>query len=208
MLTNKGAMFGLDARIALAIFGALSVISGAALYSAIQDARATALLTDMNEIGKAWETYYLDTGSNLSQASTNPATDEFYVLKADQLIEKPSGVTNWRGPYIGLLKDTSVSYLLQHPIYNHTHVMTLNNEETWGGSTIWQTAGKCTSGKKCFINVMINGIDSESMIKKMDQKVDNSDGDSKGKLRWWENGSSTLKYRVHLQYAPISNPND
>lgn len=31
---KKGAMFGLDARIALAIFGALSVISGAALYSA------------------------------------------------------------------------------------------------------------------------------------------------------------------------------
>jgi len=28
--TQKGAMFGLDARIALAIFGALSVISGAA----------------------------------------------------------------------------------------------------------------------------------------------------------------------------------
>tara|TARA_Y100001960_G_scaffold323342_1_gene401616 strand:- start:381 stop:521 length:141 start_codon:yes stop_codon:yes gene_type:complete len=35
---NKGAMFGLDARIALAIFGALSVISSAALYSAIQEA--------------------------------------------------------------------------------------------------------------------------------------------------------------------------
>jgi len=30
MLNKKGAMFGLDARIALAIFGALSVASGAA----------------------------------------------------------------------------------------------------------------------------------------------------------------------------------
>ncbi len=38
---NKGAMFGLDARIALAIFGALSVISGAALYSAIKQAKVT-----------------------------------------------------------------------------------------------------------------------------------------------------------------------
>jgi hypothetical protein len=33
---KKGAMFGLDARIALAIFGALSVISGASLYSEIK----------------------------------------------------------------------------------------------------------------------------------------------------------------------------
>ena len=37
---KKGAMFGLDARISLAIFGALSVISGAALYSAIQDSKS------------------------------------------------------------------------------------------------------------------------------------------------------------------------
>ena len=36
---KKGAMFGLDARIALAIFGALSVISGAALYSAIKESK-------------------------------------------------------------------------------------------------------------------------------------------------------------------------
>ena len=66
---NKGAMFGLDVRIALAIFGALSVISGAALYSAIQDAEATAVLTELEEIGKAWEAYYLDTGETLSFAN-------------------------------------------------------------------------------------------------------------------------------------------
>ena len=51
---KKGAMFGLDARIALAIFGALSVISGAALYSAIQDAQATAMIVRLNEVGKAF----------------------------------------------------------------------------------------------------------------------------------------------------------
>ncbi len=48
MLANRGAMFGLDARIALAIFGALSVISGAALYSAIKESRITSLLTEYN----------------------------------------------------------------------------------------------------------------------------------------------------------------
>ncbi|HAG52695.1 MAG TPA: hypothetical protein DCL21_02800 [Alphaproteobacteria bacterium] len=61
--SQKGAMFGLDARIALAIFGALSVISGAALYSAIQNAKAISLLTELQEVGKATESYYLDTGS-------------------------------------------------------------------------------------------------------------------------------------------------
>tara|TARA_Y100000590_G_scaffold312511_1_gene353198 strand:- start:819 stop:1040 length:222 start_codon:yes stop_codon:yes gene_type:complete len=67
MKLNKGAMFGLDARIALAIFGALSVISGAALYSAIQEARVTQLITSLNEIGKAYEAYILDTGAEIEK---------------------------------------------------------------------------------------------------------------------------------------------
>lgn len=62
MFYKKGAMFGLDARISLAIFGALSVISGAALYSAIQNSKATALYVQLSELGKAWESYYIDTG--------------------------------------------------------------------------------------------------------------------------------------------------
>ena len=58
-------MFGLDARIALAIFGALSVISGAALYSAIQQAKVTETVTELDNISKAWAQYYLDTGEVL-----------------------------------------------------------------------------------------------------------------------------------------------
>jgi hypothetical protein len=51
-------MFGLDARIALAIFGALSVISGAALYSAIQDARVTAIVITYNRVFKIFIILY------------------------------------------------------------------------------------------------------------------------------------------------------
>ena len=54
MINKKGAIFGLDARIALTIFGALSVISGAALYSAIQESKVVALYTEFQEIGKAY----------------------------------------------------------------------------------------------------------------------------------------------------------
>ncbi len=48
-------MFGLDARIALAIFRALSVISGAALYSAIQQSKVIAMVNQFEEIAKAYE---------------------------------------------------------------------------------------------------------------------------------------------------------
>ena len=50
MINKKGAIFGLDERIALAIFGALSVISGSALYSAIKDAREQRVITSILEV--------------------------------------------------------------------------------------------------------------------------------------------------------------
>ena len=79
MTYKKGAMFGLDARIALAIFGALSVISGAALYSAIQSAKAEQYRQYFVELVKASEAYYLDTGSQLS-------FDVLHALKGSNLI--------------------------------------------------------------------------------------------------------------------------
>lgn len=63
---NKGAMFGLDARIALAIFGALSVISGASLYSAIQEAYVVSYNTQMKEVVKAIEHYRLSKGEDIT----------------------------------------------------------------------------------------------------------------------------------------------
>tara|TARA_Y100001960_G_scaffold77711_1_gene83126 strand:+ start:1292 stop:1885 length:594 start_codon:yes stop_codon:yes gene_type:complete len=96
---KKGAMFGLDARIALAIFGALSVISGAALYSAIQEAKVTSFYTELVELNKAYEAYYLDTGS--IDMSSN-------LGKFDVLIENHYSEDDWNGPYIQAKKDGSV----------------------------------------------------------------------------------------------------
>jgi type II secretory pathway pseudopilin PulG len=92
MLTKRGAMFGLDARIALAIFGALSVISGASLYSAIQGAKVVALQTQFNEIEKSVEQYILDIGS------APPKTHNWVDLS--YLIENKDSNSNWNGPYI------------------------------------------------------------------------------------------------------------
>jgi type II secretory pathway pseudopilin PulG len=105
---KKGAMFGLDARIALAIFGALSVISGAALYSAIQEANVVQKVSQIKEVEKAIEQYILDTGSMLPFSTTYGAAD----LSAYALVEKPSGVIGWNGPYLNFEKHASSDYLL------------------------------------------------------------------------------------------------
>ena len=90
-MLKKGAMFGLDARIALAIFGALSVISGAALYSAIQQSKIVAFHQEYVEMAKAIEQYMLDTGQNVPITST-------YWADPDELFK--SDVEGWKGPYL------------------------------------------------------------------------------------------------------------
>ncbi|HAG52454.1 MAG TPA: hypothetical protein DCL21_01570 [Alphaproteobacteria bacterium] len=91
MINKKGAMFGLDARISLAIFAALSVISGAALYSAIKQVKVTAVYTEFQELIKAYEAYYLDTGAQLPVSAS--------IFRLLDLVED-SSIAGWNGPYL------------------------------------------------------------------------------------------------------------
>ncbi|HAG53242.1 MAG TPA: hypothetical protein DCL21_05605 [Alphaproteobacteria bacterium] len=91
-LCKKGAMFGLDARIALVIFGALSMISGAALYSAIQEAKIARVVAQINEMDKALSAYHMDTGHAIPKIPT--ITDR---LDLRELIT--STESGWKGPY-------------------------------------------------------------------------------------------------------------
>tara|TARA_Y100001960_G_C14671231_1_gene826110 strand:+ start:795 stop:1415 length:621 start_codon:yes stop_codon:yes gene_type:complete len=203
---KKAAMFGLDARIALAIFGALSVISGAALYSAISNAKATALLTEMREVGKAWEAYLLDTGSNLPQRDSSVNTDyKFYTLQIENLIENAASVANWNGPYISYSKDDT--YRLDGANGTFVYALTLNDASTWGDGTTtsWSPAGHCSAGNNCFLWISFNKIDSKETLQKIDELVDGSvDGDA-GSFRWYYE-NATFKHNALLKIAPVTNP--
>ncbi|HAG52309.1 MAG TPA: hypothetical protein DCL21_00810 [Alphaproteobacteria bacterium] len=201
---NKGAMFGLDARIALAIFGALSVISGAALYSAIQNSKATSLLSKMNEVGKAWEVYYLDTGVNLPQSElSDNANYKFYQLRSNYLVED-SGAAGWRGPYISYNVHVD-GEMLNEESNTNIYLTLVTKEETWGDDKDWD-AGSCVSGKQCYNAIFFSGND-ESIAVLADKQVDNGDGAGKGNFRWYTKVDSK-KTRALLVYAPVKNPND
>ena len=192
---KKAAMFGLDARIALAIFGALSVISGAALYSAIKQARAISYLTEMQEFAKAWEAFYLDTGVEFIPAVAGPTNANYYVMTGANLETKPSGVNNWNGPY--------ASYLNSHG--QNRHILKLSPSVTWpdsGATDGWQD-GICTTGRDCALWTRVwagaAGVD-ESLAQAIDEYVDEGDGKSAGDFRW-DDGYS-------YKFASVKNPND
>tara|TARA_Y100000590_G_C15701297_1_gene1006884 strand:+ start:1552 stop:2172 length:621 start_codon:yes stop_codon:yes gene_type:complete len=202
-IIKKGAMFGLDARIALAIFGALSVISGAALYSAIQESKAIALLADTREVAKAWEQFYLDTGAELNQVSTDSSSGSFHLLQTKDLVVKPSGLSNWNGPYLS--NEVASTFYLDHPIYGSIRMAVFRDDTAW---TDWAN-GKCVTSVSCSLWTYTSGFTSDSLAKSIDQRVDNGDGIVAGNFRWYcypSGGNTFCDY--FLKVAPYRNIHD
>ncbi len=94
--SQRGAMFGLDARIALAIFGVLSIVGGYAMGNMFAEAKITQLSAEMSNLKKAYQEFYLSTGEH-----TNRFMD---------LIRNDYDVVGWSGPYTDLLSDKSRTY--------------------------------------------------------------------------------------------------
>ena len=190
-MLKKGAMFGLDARIALAIFGALSVISGAALYSAIQSAKAEQYRQYFVELVKASEAYYLDTGSQI------PFGTSIHVIDSSNLIDNRKGLANWGGPYIDatpvndFIFKTSVTNNINPSLYSG---IILQKNSEWSDNT---TVKDCdVQNIDCVEYALIsNGADSTytpallDIFKLLDNLVDDGDGPLKGTIRFIEQSS-------------------
>ncbi|HAG53200.1 MAG TPA: hypothetical protein DCL21_05380 [Alphaproteobacteria bacterium] len=200
MLIKKGAMFGLDARIALAIFGALSVISGAALYSAIQDAKVTSSITELEEVGKAFDAYFFDRGEMMKKDGTSK-----FALNIGELVSNTESSLNWNGPYISLEKG-SLSTLLS--IVNNPKTVSLQYRpnSSWGGADGDTLPPAECAAAPCFIWVTI-GLAEKTLAHAIDEKVDGTGDNKTGRIRIWDytSGVNDGKSNVYYQYsvAPV-----
>jgi type II secretory pathway pseudopilin PulG len=203
--TKKAAMFGLDARIALVIFGALSVISGAALYSAIQNAKVVQWQTYFNELTKASEAYYLDTGRQIPLTSNQALDVESLWLSINDLIINEDNIAGWQGPYWQdtFHGTTSSDYYIRD---NMTKVIASNtNIRLWLRQTSdWSTdINSDISTELCTLNnadcsewwVVAAGSGTENALKLfnlLDEKLDDGDGAYTGNIRYSTNGENFL----------------
>ena len=189
MFRQKGAMFGLDARIALAIFGALSVISGAALYSAIQQSKLVSLSAEMNEIAKAVEAYMLDTGQDLILSGT--------VYDVNELVT--SSVVGWQGPYVqyevGTTFDSGVDGLLDDSY--HSYLIRAINE-SWAAD---DAKLPCESGKTCHLWINVRKV-PKSLAQKYDEYIDGSVDPNAGNVRTRTGSDSNYLY-LYQRYFPV-----
>jgi type II secretory pathway pseudopilin PulG len=195
---KKGAMFGLDARIALAIFGALSVISGAALYSAIQQSKVIATITQAEELAKATEQYLLDTGVNirrLEQINASHSNKDFELYAKD--LTSDSSVVGWNGPYISLQENPTEESRF---IYNGMDfiIIRANISQSWGQGSA--SSIKCTVATDCNIWIEVN-TGSGSIASSIDEYIDGTTGKDTGKVRILSDNSVYIN--TGLNYSNI-----
>lgn len=194
--SQKGAMFGLDARIALAIFGALSVITGAALYSAIQDSKVVSIITEMDNIDKAVTAYYLDTGVYPTESAADAA-----LLDTGELTS--SSVTGWLGPYL-TFPDGTAANTLGHSSYGDISIYRAFDAD-WDDVTA--AGSKCLSTDvtgPCSVFICYSDI-PDDIAKAIDIKVDGSEGADTGNFRWVTGGNACKKGLIYdKDLAPAS----
>jgi type II secretory pathway pseudopilin PulG len=197
---KKGAMFGLDARIALAIFGALSVISGAALYSAIQNSKVTSLIVQIEEVAKATESYVLDMGADLPQFETHAVETEIIRLVTT------NGSSAWKGPYLTIQRSSADKEFILNNLSFHLYKCT----NTFGNQFSNVGCIACTDVSDCYSWLKIAGdsLTVES-VKSIDEKVDGGDGYDSGKFRvQWADAAESDNIRAFYKVMPALSLNN
>lgn len=190
---KKGAMFGLDARIALAIFGALSVISGAVLYSAVEEAKNISFYTQSQEIIKSLEHYYLD------QQELPPKFSTAFI-DIRYLIENIDSSNSWNGPYIGCKRGATTD------TYGYLYCKGIGNKSLSTYIRIYNDSlGTCASGDDCslwlFYHVGSPYIpEYRATFNYLDKKYDGNSGASSGNIHLYENGSTMYIYMKIMKY--------
>tara|TARA_Y100001960_G_C14782785_1_gene888144 strand:- start:12488 stop:13117 length:630 start_codon:yes stop_codon:yes gene_type:complete len=197
---NKAAMFGLDARIALAIFGALSVISGAALYSAIQQAKTTAVHTSLIEMAKASDQYYLDTGQQLPFQ-----TGSTVWLTNSYLVTNTNNANGWKGPYLNYEINTPMHiYFYYNGVRINSSIYIAANDD-W---TAHDSTGKVfcsTKPKNCYEWIVLDANSSsqhnllEELFSKLDEQFDSSNGKGLGSIRMKDQGAVGDDNRIYIR---------
>ena len=190
---KKGAMFGLDARIALAIFGALSVISGAALYSAIQESKVTQFLAQHDEYAKAIEAYMLDTGVDLQTSGAAGVSTH-----AKSLITNHDSADGWKGPYLAAEESTNVYELKGIPIGHWKHLFIKKAREGVAWDDPDFAVNACDGSKDCFYWAETNCYE-KSFVETLDVRIDGSVDADEGRFRYSVCSNPNTMYKVYYQ---------
>lgn len=179
---NLGAMFGIDARIALAIFAAVSISVGAITVGNLGSIYGQALADELNTVSLAVEGFHSDVQKDIFKTIGEPdETKAFMALYDPAVLKSSRDRARWLGPY------------LQHHTTQHTRYGQL--QLTKRAETI---TNRCGSG--CFLWLTLSKVPPEVVDSVNDIFDHGISGDAQytGRIQWETCASETctLWYRV------------
>lgn len=168
--SRSGAMFGLDARLALAIFGILSVVVGGGSVAYFAQANTSAMTMEMGNYKKAYIEFVLSTG-----VDTTRFTD---LLKNDQ------DHAGWQGPYLDIASD-------KHNRYGTLSLMEGRDDMAAAPPS------ECVEDGTCAIFIKLTEV-PQALAKKVDAAFDGSESGTNGNLRYQmqQGGLADVYYRL------------
>lgn len=186
-MLKKAAMFGLDSRITIIIFVAISSIGFASFYNAINKTTATNYITDMKFVIQAYQNFKNDTQYQLTKYS-NPYyynISELVTLAVDN--NKPY-TKKYNGPYLEY-NTTGTNNIIEHPtLGNKVSIVSRSFKNNWATQAHPDTAG-CTS-TDCFKWVVFTEINKD-LADAIDKEVDNSLNANEGIIRIKNTGTTS-----------------
>ena len=184
VLSQKGAMFGLDARIAMAIFAIMSVAAGAALTLKVSDISSGALTDELNQYAKAVEGMHNDIQQDIHTALIATGTADADVDAVISLYNSDvlTNSARWIGPY-------TKNFQTKHIRFGEMRLT----------KKLEDHGADCTPSAMCYLWWVIEDVPIE-IAAKVNQSFDGGDEASpfeQGRLQADEGEFSvTLFYRV------------
>ena len=190
MLNQKGAIFGLDARITLMIFTVISVISAATLTVDMARISAGALADEIRGIGDAVEGMHNDMKVGIHKVLVKPNPENAFNALIDEKVIKP-GIyrPRWIGPYIKHLSNV-------HPKHGKMKIEKQGREHT----------ASCHPSAGCHLWLTLDAV----RIDTLEELNSSFDGDAEvtprneGRIQWSKSEYTESQdiFRLWYRIAP------
>jgi hypothetical protein len=182
---QRGALFAMDARIALTVFSLLSVIAGAAMVLNLNESRAKGLVAELVDTARAIEAFHQDLRTDIFLALTEPSEAKAFqaLYDASVIVEADNLRARWNGPYVRAVSN-------RNPIYG---VMSLQKRGP-------NHTKPCDAETPCFLWLMYDEVQPEITLAANEMLDGPSEPapESNGRLQWSQTDDTTrvLYYRA------------
>lgn len=162
---QRGAMFGMDARVALLVFGSIALIGGYSMISRIGTAHAAKLVRELQALEKAFTALQTDLGQPVMHADTLGITTSDTAALFNALRRNPDSdlYPKWNGPYL------NEDYPISHATYG-----TWSSD--WGKANFTDKSMCSGALTTCYLWITLSDV-PENVFREVNLVIDENGGD-------------------------------